>query len=120
MASIIGFLFHVFSSEDNVFLSPIQVSDASESLEEKRNMVTRLGPNSRPTSPLIPVRAPADQIPGGGDSQIPPIGIESNASLLDLAYKTALGKFNRAPIVHFGNLFFSQWIDGNCSCSCLE
>ena len=93
MASIIGFLFHVFSSEDNVFLSPIQVSDASESLEEKRNMVTRLGPNSRPTSPLIPVRAPADQIPGGGDSQIPPIGIESNASLLDLAYKTALGKF---------------------------
>ena len=72
------------------------------------------------TSPLIQVRAPADQLPGGGDSQIPPIGIETNASLLDLAYKTALGKFNRAPIVHFGNLFFSQWIDGNCSCSCLE
>ena len=85
-----------FFSEDNVFLSPIQASDASESLEEKRNMVTRLGPNSRPTSPLIPVRAAADQIPGGGDSQMPPIGIESNASLLDLAYKTALGKF----IVH--------------------
>ena len=83
-------------------------------------MVTKLGGNSRPTSPLIPVRAPADQLPGGGDSQIPPIGIETNASLLDLAYKTALGKSNGSTIVHFGDIFFSQWIDGNCSCSCVE
>ena len=115
------FYFMFFSSEgDNVFLSPIQASDASESLEEKRNMVTRMGPNSRPTSPLIPVRAPADQIPGGGDSQIQPIGIESNASLLDLAYKTAVCKFHCKPIVHFGNFYFSKWFNGDCSCGCLE
>ena len=114
------FYIFCFRDGDNVFLSPIQASDASESLEEKRNMVTKLGGNSRPTSPLIPVRAPADQLPGGGDSQIPPIGIETNASLLDLAYKTALGKSNGSTIVHFGDIFFSQWIDGNCSCSCVE
>ena len=88
------FLILIFSEGDNVFLSPIQASDASESLEEKRNMVTKLGGNSRPTSPLIPARAPADQLPGGGDSQLPSIGIEqSNVSLLDLAYKTALGMY---------------------------
>ena len=84
------FLILIFSEGDNVFLSP---------LEEKRNIVTKLGGNSRPTSPLStdrdrPARAPADQLPGGGDSQLPSIGIEqSNVSLLDLAYKTALGMY---------------------------